>query len=155
MSLPAHYQAFLDAPRMPSPMWAWLPASEEVPSATAAIGALTARFGAGLSMEMVSPPKVPDAAWEISCKLAGGRDFSVWSQRSEKVEALHLNRAGVGGRGIAKCEPGDPHRPAVGLEEGERERDAEADDAAEVGDDVQEAEQEAARLALTRLDMEQ
>ena len=90
MALPAHYQAFLDAPRPPSPMWAWLPASEEVPTATAAMAALTARFGTGLSMEMASPPAAPAATWEMSCSFPKGRRFSVWAQRSEKVESLHL-----------------------------------------------------------------
>lgn len=91
MNLPAHYQAFLDAPRPPSPMWAWLPASEEAPTATAAMRALTARFGEGLTMQMVSPPTAPGATWELTCTLPeGGRHFSVWAQRSQKVQALHL-----------------------------------------------------------------
>lgn len=90
MALPARYQQFLAAPRPPSPMWAWLPASEEVPTATAAMSALTARFGPGLAMEMVAPPTPPDAAWELTCTLPTGRRFSVWAQRSAKVESLHL-----------------------------------------------------------------
>ena len=90
MTLPARYQEFLAAPRPPSPMWAWLPASEEAPTATAAMTALTARFGAELSMEMASPPRAPLATWEIRCKLPEGRPFSVWAQRSERIESLHL-----------------------------------------------------------------
>ena len=90
MTLPARYRQFLDAPRPPSPMWAWLPASEDAPTATAAMAALTARFGAGLSMEMVSPPNAPHATWELTCAIPGGRRFSVWAQRSQKVESLHL-----------------------------------------------------------------
>ncbi|MDP1824400.1 MAG: DUF4026 domain-containing protein [Archangium sp.] len=90
MPLPDRYQQFLASPRPPSPMWAWLPASEEAPTATAAMAALTARFGAGLSMQMESPPKAPGAAWEINCRVPQGRTFSVWAQRSEKVETLHL-----------------------------------------------------------------
>ena len=72
-------------------MWAWLPASEEPPSATAAMAALTERFGPGLSMEMVSPPVAPRATWELSCALPhGGRRFSVWAMHSQQVESLHL-----------------------------------------------------------------
>lgn len=71
-------------------MWAWLPASVEAPTTTAAMAALTARFGEGLKLEMVSPTTVPDAAWEFTCTLPTGRQFTVWSQRSEKMEALHL-----------------------------------------------------------------
>lgn len=90
MPLPDRYQQFLASPRPPSPMWAWLPASEEAPTATAAMAALTARFGAGLSMQMESPPQAPGAAWEISCSGPQGRTFSVWAQRSERIETLHL-----------------------------------------------------------------
>lgn len=91
MPLPARYRQFLDAPRPPSPMWAWLPASEEPPTTTAAMTALTERFGPGLKMEMVSPPTAPRATWEFSCALPDdGRRFSVWAMHSEKVESLHL-----------------------------------------------------------------
>lgn len=91
MPLPARYRQFLDAPRPPSPMWAWLPANEEAPTTTAAMTALMQRLGPGLTMEMVSPPTAPRAIWEFNCTLPdGGRRFSVWAMRSEKVESLHL-----------------------------------------------------------------
>ena len=91
MTLPVRYRQFLDAPRPPSPMWAWLPANEEAPTTTAAMSALTQRFGPGLTIEMVSPPLAPRAIWEFNCALPeGGRRFSVWAMRSETVESLHL-----------------------------------------------------------------
>ena len=89
MALPGRYRQFLAAPRPPSPMWAWLPAGEEVPTATATMSALTARFGA-VSMQMVSPTTAPGATWEIACVLPAGRRFTVWAQRSEEVEGLHF-----------------------------------------------------------------
>lgn len=89
--LPPRYREFLDAPRQPSPLWAWLPATEDVPSATAVMGALTERFGAGLKLQMVSPPVAPEAAWEVSCTL-DGRDFSVWAQKSQRTEGLHYQK---------------------------------------------------------------
>jgi hypothetical protein len=89
MTLPAHYQAFLDAPRLPSPMWAWLPAGVEAPTVTAAMAALKERFKE-LSMELVSPTTIPGATWELKCTLSSSRTFTAWAQRSERVEALHL-----------------------------------------------------------------
>jgi hypothetical protein len=71
-------------------MWAWLPASEETPTATGVMTALKTRFGE-LTMEMVSPPRAPHASWEVSCTHEG-RSFSVWAQRSQGTETLHLQR---------------------------------------------------------------
>ncbi|MFZ5441359.1 MAG: DUF4026 domain-containing protein [Myxococcota bacterium] len=89
--LPPRYQEFLDAPRQPSPMWAWLPATEDVPSATTVMKALTERFGEGLTMQMVAPPQAPGAEWEVACTL-GERRFSVFAQKSHGTETLHFQK---------------------------------------------------------------
>lgn len=90
MELPSRYREFLAAPRLPSPMWAWLPATADVPNATQVMASLKARFGE-LTMEMVSPPRAPDASWEVACTHEGRR-FSVWAQRSRGTETLHLQK---------------------------------------------------------------
>ncbi len=88
--LPPHYREYLDT-TLRSPMWAWLPAHEEIPSATAVVSALGAALGATLDVEMVSPPTVPDASWEMACTL-GPRRFSLWAQKSRGTETLHLQK---------------------------------------------------------------
>lgn len=88
---PAPYRAFLEAPRLPSPLWAWLPGQEEAPAATSVMKALTARFGPELKMEMAAQPLFSAAAWEMSCTL-GGRQFSVWAQPNAGTDALHFQK---------------------------------------------------------------
>lgn len=71
-------------------MWAWLPVSDELPSVTATLDALTARFGAALETRVSSPPYVSKAAqWEIECTL-DRRTFTVWGQKSESTDLLHI-----------------------------------------------------------------
>lgn len=87
MALPDRYRRLLESPRQPSPLFVLLPEGDEPPTATAAIAALSERFGAAFAFDMVVPPTEPDAAWEATCRV-GERGFQVFARRSPDTDLL-------------------------------------------------------------------
>ncbi len=87
--LPDRYRQQLEGEPEPSPMWAWLPAEHDAPTATEVIEALKHRFGEGLRCEMTPPSAPPNAAWQLDATL-GERRFSVWAAPSVKADTFHI-----------------------------------------------------------------